>query len=220
MGEIISELRASIEQAGLVEKLTTPHILTCMLTALFCGLVIYTVYRTFFRGIVYSESFNVLNVMTCLTVSFLIMTISANLILSLGVIGSLSIVRFRTAIKDPVDMGFLFMSIASGLTSGAGMYPLAIIGTLFIAAVYVLMTFLGGGRKVFLLVVKYKDEAAAPVMEAAKKLKAKMKSCVTYQEYTELTVSIKYKGIDTSIVDGLKKIDGVNNAVIMEYSGD
>jgi len=221
MSEIINELKNSLEQAGMVENLTSPHIITVMFTALFCGLVIYTVYRVFFRGVVYSEGFNVLNVMTCITVAFLIMTISSSLILSLGVIGSLSIIRFRCAVKDPLDIGFLFLAIAAGLTSGAGLYSLAAIGTLFTVSVYILMTFLSGGRRTFLLVVKYKDEAAEFVAAAVKSFNSKMKSCVTYQDHTELTVAVKHKGgSDISVLEGLKKTDGVINAVFMEYSGD
>ena len=115
MNSFIEEIKDSIEQSGLIEKLTPAHISAVMAAALVCGIVIYIVYRAFFRGAVYSESFNVLNVMTCLVTAFIIMTISSNLVLSLGMVGALSIVRFRAAIKDPLDIGFLFLAIAAAI---------------------------------------------------------------------------------------------------------
>jgi hypothetical protein len=159
MNTVVEEIRQSLEQANLITTLTTAHVMTSLLTALLCGTMIYFVYRLFYKGAVYSESFNLLNVVTCLTTAFIIMTISQNLILSLGMVGALSIVRFRAAVKDPLDIGFLFLAIAAGLTSGAGLFPLAILGTLVICLVYMLYSLLGGGVKRFVCVVKY-DNAA------------------------------------------------------------
>ncbi len=220
MNGIVQELRDSIDQASLVGRLTPSHIAACMCTALICGLLVYIVYRNFYRGAVYSESFNILNVITCMVTSFIIMTISANIVLSLGMVGALSIVRFRAAVKDPLDIGFLFLSIAAGLTSGAGLYPLALIGTIFVLIVYLLLTIISAGGKTFLLVVKYTEGARVEVMKAIKPFKAKLKSAVCYGETTELTVAVKIKGIDTEIVNYLQKLDGVQNAVLMEYVGD
>ncbi|MFT3951762.1 MAG: DUF4956 domain-containing protein [Oscillospiraceae bacterium] len=123
---IVQDLKDSISSAGLVDNLKPQHVFLVMLSALVCGVIIYIVYKLFYRGAVYSEGMNVLNVMVCLVTSFVIMTISTNLVLSLGMVGALSIVRFRSAIKDPLDIGFLFWSIAAGITSGAGVYILAL----------------------------------------------------------------------------------------------
>jgi hypothetical protein len=220
MGGIVQEIKDSIEQAGLVGSLTREHVAACLLTALACGAVIYTVYRLFYRGAVYSENFNVLNVITCLVSALIFMTISTNLILSLGMVGALSIVRFRTAVKDPLDIGFLFLAVAAGLSSGAGLYPLALMGTLFILAIYAVFSLFGGGGKNFVLVVKYGGDAKDVVMTRVKSLKGKLKSVIAYGEVTELTVTVKVRGINTDILDEIKKIDGVSNAVLMEYVGD
>ena len=220
MNGIVQQIKDSIEQSGLIDKLTPAYIGAVMLSALVCGVVIYIIYRAFFRGAVYSESFNVLNVMTCMITSFIIMTISTNLVLSLGMVGALSIVRFRAAIKDPLDIGFLFLSIAAGLTSGAGLFPLALIGTLTISGVYVLFCLVGRGRRTFILVVKFADSAKDNVLNSIKENRCKLKSCIGYGEQSELTVSLKIKGTDTTALDKVRKIEGVTSAVLMEYVGD
>ena len=116
MDKIIEDLGASLDLSSQLANLSLPHILVCMLSAALCGALIYLVYRFFYRGVVYSDNFNILLIMITVITSFIIMTISANLVLSLGMVGALSIVRFRSAIKDPLDIGFLFWGIASGLT--------------------------------------------------------------------------------------------------------
>lgn len=220
MNGIVQELKNSIEQSGLVGRLTPAHIIACMCTALVCGLIVYLIYKFYYRGAVYSEGFNILNVITCMTTCFIIMTISTNLILSLGMVGALSIVRFRAAIKDPLDIGFLFLSIAAGLTSGAGLYPLALIGTISVAVVYILLTIFGNGKKHFLLVIKHNDTVKEEVLNALNMFHAKLKSAVSSGMTTELTVTIKVKGMDTAMLDTVKKIEGVNSVVLMEYVGD
>lgn len=220
MNGIVQEIKDSIEQSGLVGRLTPAHITACMCTALICGLIIYLIYKFLYIGAVYSESFNILNVITCLTTSFIIMTISTNLILSLGMVGALSIVRFRAAIKEPLDIGFLFLAIAAGLTSGAGLYPLALIGTIFIVAVYILLTLTGSGKKGFLLVIKYNDPAKEEVMSVIASFHCRLKSTVSSGTFTELTASVKIKGMDTAVIDEIKKIEGVTSVVLMEYIGD
>jgi uncharacterized membrane-anchored protein len=220
MGGIVQEIKDSIEQAGLVGSLTREHVLACLLTALGCGAVIYAVYRFFYKGAVYSESFNMLNVITCLITAMIFMTIATNLVLSLGMVGALSIVRFRAAVKDPLDIGFLFLAVAAGLASGAGLFPLAFAGTLFILLVYLLLSFLGGGKRGFILVIKYADSSKAQITEKVRTLKGKLKSVVAYGSVTELTVAVKVRGADTSIPDDIKKIEGVESTVLLEYVRD
>ncbi|NLZ45313.1 MAG: DUF4956 domain-containing protein [Clostridiales bacterium] len=219
--DIINDFKNSAEQAGLISKLTPAHIIAVMLTAILCGVVIYIVYKAFYRGAVYSESFNVLTVLTTVVTAFIIMTISTNLVLSLGMVGALSIVRFRSAIKDPLDIGFLFWAIAAGITSGAGLYPLALIGSGFIAVVYIAFVLLGRGKTSFILVVKYTDEAKSSVEGVLAGVKNRLKSKAKYKELNELTVQIKSKSsTDISVLDKLLEIEGVENAVMVEYTGE
>ena len=220
MSNIVQEIRASLEQANIISRLTPAHIITCLVTALICGTIIYFTYRFFYKGAVYSESFNILNVLTCLTTAFIIMTISQNLVLSLGMVGALSIVRFRAAVKAPLDIGFLFLAIAAGLTSGAGLFPLALIGTLVITAVYMIYSFFSGGVKRFVCIVKYEPVAKEKVFHLLKTNKAMLKSSITYEDYAEVTVTAKVKNMDISLQEALNGLEGVRSVVLMEYVND
>lgn len=103
-------------------NLTVRGFLLSMLSAFICGMIVYFVYRKFFKGVIYNNNFNILLVLTSMITCFIVLVISSNVVLSLGMVGALSIVRYRTAIKDPLDVGFLFWTVAVGVTSGAGLY--------------------------------------------------------------------------------------------------
>ena len=215
--DIISE---SLKQGDTVKNLSAPYILVTVAVALICSLIIYFVYKKFYRGAVYSESFNILNVMLCLITSFVITTISSNLVLSLGMVGALSIVRFRSAVKDPLDIGFLFWSIAVGITTGAGLYPFAVITTLIIAAVYIIFTVATTGKKTFLLVIKYFDGADTNIRSELRNIPNTLKSKNLYKGKSELTLQVKVKNNDTSFVNKISSIEGVESAMLIEYTGD
>lgn len=220
MNSIKAVLKESIEQLGLVEHLTVSYILVSLVCAALCGLVIYFVYKTFYRGAVYSESFAILIVMTTIITAFVVITIGSNLVLSLGMVGALSIVRFRSAVKDPLDVGFLFWGIAAGITSGAGLYPFSVIATAAISLIYILFTVLGRGRRTYVLVVKYSDEAQEAVASELAGLKYKLRGKAKYKDVTELTADVRVKGGNTEFVDRLSAIEGVDSAVVVEYTGD
>lgn len=219
MDGIRSILSDSITQAGLLQKLSPAYVVVAMSVALICGIIIYGVYKLFFRGAVYSENFNILLIITTLVTSFIIMTISSNLVLSLGMVGALSIVRFRAAVKDPLDVGFLFWAVAAGLTSGAGLFPFAVVGTIFVAIVYIILTLVRVGKHSYLLIVKYNDSAEEKVAEEMKSAKSRLKNKTKLEGRTELTVQIKL-GKDTSVLNRLQSVDGVTSAVLVEFTGD
>ncbi|MDR2547675.1 MAG: DUF4956 domain-containing protein [Lachnospiraceae bacterium] len=220
MNNVVDEIRDSLERANLITRLTPSHIIACLLTALVCGTLIYIVYRTFYKGAVYSESFNLLNVLTCLTTAFIIMTISQNLVLSLGMVGALSIVRFRAAVKDPLDIGFLFLAIAAGLTSGAGLYPLAVIGTLLICGVFMAYSFLGGSARRYVCVIKHDLAVRDAVFELLESYPTRMKSSISSGDHAEVTVSLKVKKMNIILQKELEAMDGVKSVVLMEYVSD
>ena len=218
MANIKSILKESIEQLGLVEKLSVEYILLSLLCALVCGVVIYLVYKVFHRGAVYSENFAMLLVMTTVVTAFVVLTIGSNLVLSLGMVGALSIVRF--AVKEPLDAGFMFWSIAAGITSGAGLYPFAVIATGVIALIYIIFTLLVKGKATYVLVVKYSDEASSKVEEILGGEKVKLRGKAKYKGANELTVDVKLKKGSTEFVDKLSATEGVESAVLVEYTGD
>ena len=192
MQSVRSILRESIEQLGLVEHLTVAYILVSLLCAALCGLVIYFVYKLFYRGAVYSENFALLIVMTTVVTAFIVITIGSNLVLSLGMVGALSIVRFRSAVKDPLDVGFLFWGIAVGITSGAGLYPFALIATLAISIVYILFTVIGKGKRTFVVVIKYNDGAEEEITKVLGEAKGKLRGKAKYKGENELTADIRF----------------------------
>ena len=220
MENIKSILKASVEQLGMVENLTVEYILVTLLCSALCGLAIYFVYKIFYRGAVYSENFAVLLVLVTVVTSFIVLTIGSNLVLSLGMVGALSIVRFRSAVKDPLDVGFMFWGLAAGITAGAGLYPFAIIATLVIAVVYILFTVFGRGKTTYVLVIKHTDESAEAVNKVLEGYKTKLRGRAKYKGENELTVDIKVKKGNTEFMDKLLATEGVINAVLVEYTGE
>ena len=218
MNTIKNILKESIAQMGLIENLSLPYIAMVLGTALACALIIYVVYKYFYRGAVYSENFGLLIVMGTMTVAFIIMTISSNIVLSLGMVGALSIVRFRTAVKDPLDVGFLFLAIGAGLTAGAGLFFIAIIGTVVICMVFVLMFFLGKQVMTYLLVVRCECSAEAALSEAMAGVKKNLKSKSSDGSVAEYTYTVRVK--DDAIVGKVLAVKGVENAVLVSYTGD
>lgn len=218
--DILEELGASLDISGQLASLSLPHIIVCMASALICGIIIYSVYRFFYRGIVYSDNFNILLVMITVVTAFIIMTISANLVLSLGMVGALSIVRFRSAIKDPLDIGFLFWGIAAGLTCGAGIYFVALVGTVIISLIYIIMHFAKKEKKNYLLIVRYSDSAEEQVNALLNAMKYKLKSKTLTDAETELTIEIKVSNNDTSQAARFKTVQGVTGVTLLEYNGE
>ena len=220
MNTLINDFKASIKQSGLLLELSPKEILTGIGIAFFCGLIIYLVYRIFYRGTCYSENFNLLLVMTSLITTFIIMTISANIVLSLGMVGSLSIIRFRSAVKDPLDVGFLFWSVAVGITCGAGLYQTAIFCTLFIAAVYVVGVLLRFGTKRYLIVVKYDISAKEEVEKALPSPFYRLKNSIRTKTECEITIQVSGKKFANALTDKFMAIEGVTNSMLVEFTSD
>ncbi len=201
-------------------NLSLPRILLAMLTATVCGLIIYWVYRLFYRGVVYSDNFNILVLLITVVTAFIIMTISANLVLSLGMVGALSIIRFRSAIKDPLDIGFLFWGVAAGITAGAGLYFVALIGTVFVAILYIVLTLIKKPRRSYLLVVRYGIAAEDNVKALLGAIRYKLKNKTQVNDKVEVTIEVKIANNDTSQLSRFKAIDGVDSVTLLEYSGE
>lgn len=200
--------------------LTPAGIIASMLSALVCGVIIYLVYRFCYRGVVYSDNFNVLLVMITTITGFIIMTISSNVVLSLGMVGALSIVRFRSAIKDPLDIGFLFWSIAAGITAGAGLYFVAVIGTVLIAVIYIVFSMFKKSKRNYLLIVHYNDAAEDNVNAVLGGMRYRLKNKTKNGDSNEITIEIKVRNNDTSGLSRFKGIDGVTSVTLLEYNGE
>ncbi|MEG0775023.1 DUF4956 domain-containing protein [Clostridium sp.] len=201
-------------------NLTIDGFIMSMLAAFICGMIVYFVYRQFFKGVIYNNNFNILLVLTALVTCFIVIVISSNVVLSLGMVGALSIVRYRTAVKDPLDVGFLFWTVAVGVTCGAGLYIISLLGTIFIAAIYILLVKIRSGKRVYILIIKYTNEAGKAVMREIESINKILKNKTTSKGYTELTYEVRLNGDNTAFVTTLSEIEGVENAVIVEFTGD
>ena len=198
-----------------------------LIVAFMIGIFIIYVYRKTYTGVVYSKAFSLCILMLAMITAMIIRTISSNISLSLGMVGALSIVRFRTAVKEPVDTGFMFWGISAGIMAGAGLYIIAIIASLMVGILY-FVTYLLGFRvsNRYLLVLKYEASAHNDVirrLKALKKFKIRSKSIFKDQVELSLEVDLKEKkngSVDSSLVDEFSGVDGVINASLIAYQND
>ncbi|MCL2364648.1 MAG: DUF4956 domain-containing protein [Defluviitaleaceae bacterium] len=203
-----------------MESLAPSYILMMLGIAAFCGLVVYLTYRFFNRNVLYSESFNLLIVMVTVVTAFIIITIGTNWVVALGMVGALSIVRFRAAVKDPLDVGFLFWGVGAGLTVGAGMHTVALMGTAFIAVIYIIFFFVKLDKRTFLLILRYEESAAQEIDTALAKTTYKLKNKTHNTAYTEVTAEVKVKGNETVFLAPFRGIEGVESVMLVEYTSD
>lgn len=217
--DLIRELLVS-PQILVLEELRPENVIAVLGVAAFCGFIIFLVYRFFNRGVLYSENFNLLIIMVSVVTAFIIITIGTNLVLTLGMVGALSIVRFRAAIKDPLDVGFLFWGVAAGLTAGARLFTVALIGTAFIAVLYITFTLVRFDKRAFLLIVRYGNQAEAAVLANLRKIRHKLKNKTVNADFTEITVEVKVARNNTDILELFKQTEYVDNVVLVEYTGD
>ena len=192
--------------------------------AFILGLFIFMVYKKTFKGVMYSANFGVSLLAMTLITTLIIMAISSNVILSLGMVGALSIVRFRSAIKEPIDIAFLFWAISIGIVLGAGLIPLAIFGSLFIGIIMLFFVNQKSSDNPYILVINCADDESE--QKALDYVKGKVKKhvvkakTVAASSGVELTVEIRLKDMSTQFVNEVSRIAGVNNAVLVSYNGD
>lgn len=216
-----------IFKSNFLDKVTSFSMLDMVIAlglAFVLGLFIFMVYKKTFKGVMYSASFGVSLLALTLITTLIIMAISSNVILSLGMVGALSIVRFRSAIKEPIDIAFLFWAISIGIVLGAGLIPLAVFGSLFIGIVMVLFVNQKSTDNPYILVIKCAgDESENNVLDYIKRNVKKhvVKSkTVAATDGVELTVEIRLKDMSTKFVNEISRITGVNHAVLVSYNGE
>lgn len=186
------------------------------------GLFILLIYRKTFSGVMYSASFGLSLMALTLITTLVIMAVTSNVVLSLGMVGALSIVRFRAAIKEPMDIAFLFWAIAAGIVLGAGLLPLAVFGLLFIGVILLVFANRRSGYTPYLLVVGCAGEAEQGVMEIVRRSVKKylLKSKTVSPDGTELTVEVRLAGDSSSLVNEAAALPGVRSAVLVSYNGE
>lgn len=197
--------------------------LIAMVFALVIGLFIYLIYKKTFSGIMYSTGFGMSLIGLSLVTTLVIMAVTSNVVLSLGMVGALSIVRFRAAIKEPMEIVFLFWSLASGIVIGAGMIPLAVIGSVIIGVIMVLFVNLKYSNTPYILIINCSDEEAE---EAATRVirggvnKFIIKSKTVNSDGIELTAEIRVRDAATAFVNRVNEVSGVSAATLVTYNGE
>lgn len=197
-------------------------IILSLIVAFIIGVYIIIIYKKTYSGVIYSKSFSLCILLLAMVTAMIIRTISSNLALSLGMVGALSIVRFRTAIKEPTDTVFMFWSITAGIMAGAGLYLVAIIASLGIGLLYVVGYTMGFKvNRQYLFIVKYNLNSDKLILQQIKKLpKTKLKSKSIVKDTIELTFEVELKDDNTKILDDFKDIDGVISASVISYQND
>lgn len=215
-----------IFKSSFLENIASVSILdmTLVLTLAFgIGLFIFLIYKKTYQGVMYSSSFGVTLVALTMITTLVILAVVSNVVLSLGMVGALSIVRFRTAIKEPLDIAFLFWSIAVGIVLAAGMIPLGVIGSVIIGVVLLVFVNKKSYWNPYILVLSCTDSTAerkAKEFLAGQVQKCVVKSKSVQKGKIELNLEIRMKEDHTDFVNILSEMHGIDSAVLVSYNGE
>lgn len=186
------------------------------------GVFIFFVYKKTYKGVMYSSTFGVTLIALTMIATLVILAVTSNVVLSLGMVGALSIVRFRSAIKDPLDIAFLFWAIGAGIVLAAGLIPLGVIGSLLIGAVLLLFVNHKSNDQPYMAVIGLSAQAEDTVLETLAKgtKKQVVKTKSVSPEGIELTVEVRLQENSTAFMNSLAAIPGVSRATLVSYNGD
>ncbi|BCI60702.1 DUF4956 domain-containing protein [[Clostridium] leptum] len=215
-----------IFKSSFLENITSVSILDMLLAlalAFGIGMFIFLVYKKTFSGVMYSSSFGVTLVALTMITTVVILAVTSNVVLSLGMVGALSIVRFRTAIKEPLDIAFLFWSIAVGIVLAAGMIPLAVFGSVVIGIILLVFVNRKSHYNPYIVVLHCRDHESE--LDAKQFLEKQVSKCVVKSKTAqkggiELNLEIRLKDDNTDFINILSEMNGVQSAVLVSYNGE
>ena len=215
-----------IFKSSFLENVNAVSILDMVLAlvlAFALGLFIFLIYKKTYAGVMYSSSFGVTLVALTMITTLVILAVTSNVVLSLGMVGALSIVRFRTAIKEPLDIAFLFWSIAAGIVLAAGMIPLAVFGSVLIGIIILIFANHKDMSNPYIVVLRCdghesESKALACLQENVKRCTVKSKTA--QKGLVELNLEVRLKDDNTDFVNVLSEVNGVESAVLVSYNGD
>ena len=215
-----------IFKSSFLENVTSISILDMALALLLAfgvGLFIFFIYKKTYAGVMYSSSFGVTLVALTMITTLVILAVTSNVVLSLGMVGALSIVRFRTAVKEPLDIAFLFWAIAAGIVLAAGLIPLAVFGSLFIGIIILIFANRKDMTNPFIVVLdcdgQKSEEAALDFLQKHTR-RCVIKSKTARKGAVELNLEVRLRNTNTDFINQLTEIDGVQSAVLVSYNGD
>ncbi len=206
-----------------VTSVSMIDIAMAMILAFGIGVFVYLVHKKTYKGVMYSSSFGVTLIALCMITTFVMLAITSNVVLSLGMVGALSIVRFRTAVKEPLDIAFVFWSIAAGIVLSAGMIPLAILGSVLIGIILLVFVNRKPNEMPYIIVVNCSDrEAEADVKKFidASVTKSIIKNKTVSREGIELNIEVRLKNDNTDFINQVVELKNVNHAVLVSYNGE
>ena len=187
------------------------------------GMFIFLVYKKTYTGVMYSSSFGVTLIALSMITTTVILAVTSNVVLSLGMVGALSIVRFRTAIKEPLDIAFLFWSISVGIVLAAGMIPLAVIGSVVIGVILLIFVNKKSHCNPYIIMINCENhDAETQAKEYIEKMTNRciVKSKTAQKGMIELNIEVRLKNDNTDFVNSLAAMNGVNSAVLVSYNGE
>lgn len=203
-------------------ELPLETILFTLGVAFIAGLIIYLVYWVTFRGVVFNKSFGASLIMICMVTSMIILPLLSNLLLSIGMVGALSIVRFRTAVKEMIDTIYMFWAIGIGIALGAQQLATATVATFGIGLVLVILSFFKSRKNMpFILVLRFEESVKKEVQKALSRMpQGRLKSKVVSQGTMELTIEMNVREDEVGMIDAFSAIPGVHDASLISYKGD
>ncbi len=213
-------------KSNFIDNVTSVSILDmaiALVLAFGLGMFIFLVYKKTYSGVMYSASFGTTLVTLTMITTVVILAVTSNVVLSLGMVGALSIVRFRTAIKEPLDIAFLFWSIAVGIVLAAGMIPLAVFGSIMIGIILLVFVNRKSSKNPYIIVIRcdgHDSEVKAKSFLDGKAERCVVKSKTAQKGSVELNMEIRLKDDNTDFVNELADMPGVNSAVLVSYNGD
>lgn len=201
------------------DQISNTTLVLSLAIALILGIGVFCVYRKYFIGVVYDHSFNISLVIMTLLVTVIIVTISSNITLSLGMVGALSIVRYRTAVKNPLDLMFLFWTITLGIAVGAGYYYIAVICFAFVALVLYALSNIKGKFKTYVLIINYRfsEEIEEAIRKFLNSYDNKIRSKIVNDNQVELNIELNLKNENITLTNALSQIDGVDSVTLVQY---
>ena len=217
---------SDIFKSSFLENISSVSILDMVLAlalAFGLGVFIFLIYKKTYTGVMYSSSFGVTLIALTMITTTVILAVTSNVVLSLGMVGALSIVRFRTAIKEPLDIAFLFWAIAAGIVLAAGMIPLAVIGSVIIGLILLVFVNRKSHSNPYIVVlqcVNYESERAAKEYLEKMTQRCTVKSKTAQKGSTELNLEIRLKDDNTDFINILSEMNGVTSAVLVSFNGE
>ena len=219
----VDVFKKSLLDDGFSSTMSVSDILIILVSTFIMSSFIFYMYKKTFRGVLYTESFNISLVLVSIVTAIVIMTISSNIILSLGMVGALSIVRFRTAIKDSMDIVFMFWAIAVGIANGAGYFKISIIGSIVVGLALILFSKYKSSNSPYLLIIDFDSSDSAIIKEKLFEFfgEINIKSETTSENSTELAIEIRLnEEKKIRFTESLQSIPKIKKSSLISYNGD